>query len=110
LGLSYNITGTDFLLCSPNAAYTLIRFFTWRFVFSGLQSTCIEAQPQANKRQVSAIYTGILQGGPMFESLSERIEKDERGTVDPKQRLLFWVAIFVVVFAACFFGIKLFGS
>jgi hypothetical protein len=46
----------------------------------------------------------------MFESLSERIEKDERGTVDPKQRLLFWVAVFVVVFAACFFGIKLFGS
>jgi hypothetical protein len=46
----------------------------------------------------------------MFESLSERIEKDERGTVDPKQRLLFWVAVFVVVFAAAFFGIKLFGS
>jgi hypothetical protein len=46
----------------------------------------------------------------MFESLSERIEKDERGTVNPKQRMLFWIAVFVVVFAGCFFGIKLFGS
>jgi hypothetical protein len=46
----------------------------------------------------------------MFESLSERIEKDERGTVNPTQRMLFWIAIFVVVFAAAFFGVKLFGS
>jgi hypothetical protein len=46
----------------------------------------------------------------MFESLSERIEKDERGTVNPKLQLLFWVAVFALVFAACFFGIKLFGS
>jgi hypothetical protein len=46
----------------------------------------------------------------MFESLSERIEQDERGTVDPKKRALFWVAVVVVVFAASFFGIKLFGS
>jgi hypothetical protein len=56
------------------------------------------------------IYSGILLGGPMFESLSERIEKDEQGTVNPKQRMLFWIAVFVVVFAGCFFGIKLFGS
>jgi hypothetical protein len=46
----------------------------------------------------------------MFESLSERIEKDERGTVDPKKRALFWVTVIVAVFAASFFGIKLFGS
>ena len=46
----------------------------------------------------------------MFESLSERIEKDEKGTVDNKQRMLFWVAVFVCVFAGCFFGLKLFGS
>lgn len=46
----------------------------------------------------------------MFESLSERIEKDERGTVNPKQRMLFWIAVFLVVFVASYFGIKLFGS
>jgi hypothetical protein len=46
----------------------------------------------------------------MFESLSERIEKDERGTVNRKQQLLFWIAIFVVVFAAAYFGVRLFGS
>lgn len=46
----------------------------------------------------------------MFESLSERIEKDERGTVDQKQRALFWVTVFVVVFVGCFFALKLFGS
>jgi hypothetical protein len=46
----------------------------------------------------------------MFESLSERIEKDERGTVNRKQQLLFWIAVFLVVFAASFFGIKLFGT
>ena len=46
----------------------------------------------------------------MFESLSERIEKDERGTINNKQRILFWIAVFLVVFAGCFFGIRLFGS
>jgi hypothetical protein len=46
----------------------------------------------------------------MFESLSERIEKDERGTVNKNQQILFWVAVFAVVFAASYFGIRLFGS
>jgi hypothetical protein len=46
----------------------------------------------------------------MFESLSERIEKDERGTVNNTQRILFWVAIFLVVALASYFGIRLFGS
>jgi hypothetical protein len=45
----------------------------------------------------------------MFESLSERIEKDERGTVNPTQRWLFWIAVFLVVAAGSYFGIKLFG-
>jgi hypothetical protein len=44
----------------------------------------------------------------MFESLSERIKADERGTVNNTQRTIFWVAIFLVVFAGLFFGIKLF--
>ncbi len=46
----------------------------------------------------------------MFESLSERIREDERGTVNNKQRTLFWIAVFVVVFAGLFFGIKLFST
>ncbi|HEX3879571.1 MAG TPA: hypothetical protein VHW24_21460 [Bryobacteraceae bacterium] len=45
----------------------------------------------------------------MFESLSERIEKDERGSVNKNQRILFWLAIFIIVFAASFFGVRLFG-
>jgi hypothetical protein len=46
----------------------------------------------------------------MFESLSERIREDERGTVNNKQRMLFWIAVFVAVFAGLFFGVKLFSS
>jgi hypothetical protein len=46
----------------------------------------------------------------MFESLSERIEKDERGTVNNNQRILFWIAIFLVVGLASYFGVRLFGS
>jgi hypothetical protein len=46
----------------------------------------------------------------MFESLSERIEKDERGTVNNTQRTLFWVGVFVVVAAGCYFGVRLFGA
>ena len=46
----------------------------------------------------------------MFESLSERIEKDEKGTVNKKQQLLFWIAVFLVVFAVAYFGIRLFGT
>jgi len=46
----------------------------------------------------------------MFESLSERIKEDERGTVNNTQRIFFWVGIFVVVAAGCYFGVKLFGS
>jgi hypothetical protein len=46
----------------------------------------------------------------MFESLSERIEKDEKGTVNRKQQMLFWIAVFVVVFAGAYFGIRLFGT
>jgi hypothetical protein len=46
----------------------------------------------------------------MFESLSERIREDERGTVNNTQRTLFWIAIFVIVFAGLFFGIKLFST
>jgi hypothetical protein len=46
----------------------------------------------------------------MFESLSERIREDERGTVNNTQRTLFWIAVFVVVAAGLFFGIKLFSA
>lgn len=46
----------------------------------------------------------------MFESLSERIEKDERGTVNRKQQYLFWIAVILVVFTASFYGMKLFGT
>jgi hypothetical protein len=46
----------------------------------------------------------------MFESLSERIREDERGTVNNKQRTLFWVSVFAAVFAGLFFGVKLFSS
>jgi hypothetical protein len=57
-----------------------------------------------------SIYSGILIGRcSMFESLSERIKEDERGTVNNTQRTIFWVGIFVVVAAGLFFGIKLFG-
>jgi hypothetical protein len=55
-------------------------------------------------------YSGILKGRcSMFESLSERIKEDERGTVSNTQRTLFWVGIFVVVAAGLFFGVKLFN-
>jgi signal transduction histidine kinase len=47
----------------------------------------------------------------MFESLSERIKEDERGTVNNTQRTIFWVGIFVVVAAVLYvavtFGMKL---
>jgi hypothetical protein len=56
------------------------------------------------------IYNGILIGRcSMFESLSERIKEDERGTVNNTQRTIFWVGVFAVVAAGLFFGIKLFG-
>jgi hypothetical protein len=44
----------------------------------------------------------------MFESLSERIKEDERGTVNNTQKTLFWVGVFAVVAAGLFFGVKLF--
>src|ERR1700722_8883418 len=56
------------------------------------------------------IFTGILRRCSMFESLSERIREDERGTVNNTQRTLFWIAVFVVVAAGLFFGIKLFSA
>src|ERR1700742_1353606 len=56
------------------------------------------------------IHTGILlRRCSMFESLSERIEKDERGTVNKNQRLLFWLAVFLFVFVGSYFGVRLFG-
>jgi hypothetical protein len=45
----------------------------------------------------------------MFESLSERIKEDEKGTVNNTQRTFFWVGIFAVVAAGLFFGVKLFN-
>lgn len=45
----------------------------------------------------------------MFESLSERIKEDERGTVNNTQQILFWVGVFAVVAAGLFFGVKLFN-
>jgi hypothetical protein len=44
----------------------------------------------------------------MFESLSERIKEDERGTVNNTQRTMFWVGVFVLVAVGLFFGIRLF--
>jgi hypothetical protein len=44
----------------------------------------------------------------MFESLSERIKEDERGTVNNTQRTFFWVGVFAVVAAGLFFGVQLF--
>jgi len=46
----------------------------------------------------------------MFESLSERIKEDEKGSVNNTQRIFFWVGIFVVVAAASYFGVRLFGT
>jgi hypothetical protein len=45
----------------------------------------------------------------MFESLSERIKEDERGTVNNTHRSLFWVSIFAAVAAGLFYGVKLFN-
>jgi hypothetical protein len=45
----------------------------------------------------------------MFESLSERIKEDERGTVNNTQRTLFWVGVFAAVAVGLFFGVKLFN-
>jgi hypothetical protein len=45
----------------------------------------------------------------MFESLSERIKEDEKGTVNNTQRTLFWVGIFTAVAVGLFFGVKLFN-
>ena len=45
----------------------------------------------------------------MFESLSERIKDRRARDGQQTQRTIFWVAIFVVVFAGLFFGIKLFS-
>ena len=44
----------------------------------------------------------------MFESLSQRIKDDERGTVNNTQRTFFWVGVFAVVGAGLFFGVQLF--